>query len=393
MGTADSIAMVPLSAGDSVYTATIPALGDTGFVDYYIRGIDNAGLSATSPNNTTNGRYFYKVLNRPLTIQDVQYTPFTSGYSGYNGYTVTVRGVVTADTSDFGTLVYMQNGTGPWSGIQLFGTEALKLHKGDDVTVTALVLESHGLTRLTDIDSPSQIVVNATGADIPSPIVISTDLIDLSASGTQPAEAYESVLIQYNNVTVVDDNADGESGPDEGSGGNRNFGEMLVADTSNIATRVETQDGNHPYNNYWDASQENDPYRIKTGDHFDALVGILYYSYGNYKLDPRNINDFVGFTGVKKIKNDLPTRFMLSQNYPNPFNPTTVIRYSIPQAGNVTLKVFNVLGKEVRTLVNNFQHPGSYSVNFNAAGLASGLYFYRLSSGNFVSVKKMLLIK
>jgi hypothetical protein len=188
-----------------------------------------------------------------------------------------------------------------------------------------------------------------------------------------------------------DDNADGETGP--GVNGNRNYGEMLVADNSNIQARVELQDGNHPYNNYWDASQENDPYRIRTGDHFDALVGILYYSYGNYKLDPRNADDFIGFTGVKKIKGALPDKFELSQNYPNPFNPTTLIKYSLPKAGNVSLKVYNVLGKEVATLVNGYQTAGNYKVKFNARGLASGLYFYRLTAGDFVSVKKMMLLK
>ncbi len=392
-GTPDSVAMSPLSAGDSIYTGTIPALGDTGVVDYYVRAVDDANLTTTNPSNVENNRYFYKVLDRPLTIQDVQYTPFTSGYSGYHHFTVTVRGIVTADTSDFGTMVYIQNGTGPWSGIQIFGTEPLKLHKGDDVTVTGYVNESHGLTRIENIDDPSQVVVNATGVDLPAPTVITTDVIDGSASGTLPAESYESVLVQYSNVTVVDDNADGNSGPDEGTGGNRNFGEMLVADASNIATRVETQDGNHPYNNYWDPSQADSPYRIKTGDHFDALIGILYYSYGNYKLDPRNAGDFVGFTGVRKVSSDLPESYNLSQNYPNPFNPSTVIKYSIPKAGNVTLKVFNVLGKEVKTLVSGFQNAGTYKVDFNGEGLASGIYFYSLKAGNFVSVKKMMLIK
>jgi predicted extracellular nuclease len=391
MGTQDSIQMHPISDGDSIYSAVIPALGDTGLVDFYVRAIDNDNLTSTNPNNFANNRYFYLVLDRPLTIQDVQYSPFGSGYSGYNGYTVTVRGVVTADTSDFGTLVYIQNGTGPWSGIQLFGTEPLKLKKGDDVTVTGLVVESHGLTRLTNIDDPSLVTVNATGVALPEPTILGTDVIDLSGSGTLPAESYESVLIEYDNVTVVDDNADGETGP--GVNGNRNYGEMLVADNSNIQARVELQDGNHPYNNYWDASQENDPYRIKTGDHFDALVGILYYSYGNYKLDPRNADDFIGFTGVKKIKGALPDKFELSQNYPNPFNPTTLIKYSLPKAGNVSLKVYNVLGKEVATLVNGYQTAGNYKVEFNARGLASGLYFYRLTAGDFVSVKKMMLLK
>ena len=96
---------------------------------------------------------------------------------------------------------------------------------------------------------------------------------------------------------------------------------------------------------------------------------------------------------MKKIKGALPDKFELSQNYPNPFNPTTLIKYSLPKAGNVSLKVYNVLGKEVATLVNGYQTAGNYKVEFNARGLASGLYFYRLTAGDFVSVKKMMLLK
>lgn len=85
--------------------------------------------------------------------------------------------------------------------------------------------------------------------------------------------------------------------------------------------------------------------------------------------------------------------YVLNQNYPNPFNPTTEISYEIPKSGLVILKAYDVLGREVRTLVNEFQQEGRYSVILNAAGLSSGVYFYRLVSGNYVSTKKMLLMK
>ncbi len=98
-------------------------------------------------------------------------------------------------------------------------------------------------------------------------------------------------------------------------------------------------------------------------------------------------------TGIKQIPNSVPTKFNLSQNYPNPFNPTTVINYSIPQSGFVTLRVFNLLGQEVATLVNQEQKPGSYNVDFNAANLASGIYMYTIQSGNFTLTKKMVLLK
>jgi hypothetical protein len=88
-----------------------------------------------------------------------------------------------------------------------------------------------------------------------------------------------------------------------------------------------------------------------------------------------------------------PYKFELSQNYPNPFNPATLIQYSIPELSDVTVKVFNVLGQEVALLVNEVQSPGVYKVNFNASNLSTGVYMYRIQAGDFVAVKKMMLIK
>ena len=108
-------------------------------------------------------------------------------------------------------------------------------------------------------------------------------------------------------------------------------------------------------------------------------------------------------TGVAEIgEGTLPREFSLSQNYPNPFNPTTTIRFTIPvgtygpasPAGRHTsLRVYDVLGREVRTLVNEEMKAGSYEATFDASGLASGMYFYRLQAGEFVSTKKLLLLR
>jgi len=85
--------------------------------------------------------------------------------------------------------------------------------------------------------------------------------------------------------------------------------------------------------------------------------------------------------------------YKLQQNYPNPFNPTTTIKYQIPELSFVILKVYDVLGNEIETLVNKEKAVGNYEVNFNAASLPSGVYFYRLQAGNFVDIKKMVLLK
>jgi hypothetical protein len=100
-----------------------------------------------------------------------------------------------------------------------------------------------------------------------------------------------------------------------------------------------------------------------------------------------------GPTSVERVNDIIPAAYQLEQNYPNPFNPSTKIRYNIPEAGLVTLKVYNLLGQEVATLVNNEQVGGIYEVNFDAAALSSGIYFYTLDAKNFTSTKKMILIK
>jgi hypothetical protein len=89
----------------------------------------------------------------------------------------------------------------------------------------------------------------------------------------------------------------------------------------------------------------------------------------------------------------VPLRYELSQNYPNPFNPTTQINFSVLNKSNVTLKVFNILGQEVKTLVNEVKTPGIYNVNFDASDLTTGMYIYQIQAGSFVSSKKMMLIK
>jgi len=96
---------------------------------------------------------------------------------------------------------------------------------------------------------------------------------------------------------------------------------------------------------------------------------------------------------VREDEENQPLTFELRQNYPNPFNPTTTVVYQLPKASKVSLKVYNILGKEVAELVNAEQNPGTYKVSFNGAGLASGVYFYRIIAGDFAASRKMILLK
>ena len=93
------------------------------------------------------------------------------------------------------------------------------------------------------------------------------------------------------------------------------------------------------------------------------------------------------------VEDEIPTDFCMNQNYPNPFNPSTTIAYQIPKEGIVTLKVYDVLGREVTTLVNENKVVGKYSVEFSSNQLASGTYFYRLTSADFTEIRKMILLR
>jgi hypothetical protein len=89
----------------------------------------------------------------------------------------------------------------------------------------------------------------------------------------------------------------------------------------------------------------------------------------------------------------VPDEYRLEQNYPNPFNSATAIKYSVPQRSNIVLKVYDILGKEITTLVNEEKDQGVYTINFDANELASGLYLYRIQAGSFIDTKKMILLK
>ncbi len=98
-------------------------------------------------------------------------------------------------------------------------------------------------------------------------------------------------------------------------------------------------------------------------------------------------------TAVAEAPGQVPSRYALSQNYPNPFNPTTAITFQVPKASNVKLTVYDLLGRDVATLVNEQKSPGTYSVRFDASSLSSGMYMYRLEAGTYTATRRMTLLK
>lgn len=116
---------------------------------------------------------------------------------------------------------------------------------------------------------------------------------------------------------------------------------------------------------------------------YDKLPNLPY-------IMKRIINDEISSVQYEK---EIPSEYSLRQNYPNPFNPSTIINYSIPSESMVTIKIYNVLGQEIKTLVNKTETSGNHQITFNAGDLPSGIYLYRIQTGNFTQTKKMILLK
>jgi hypothetical protein len=150
----------------------------------------------------------------------------------------------------------------------------------------------------------------------------------------------------------------------------------------------------------------------------DPLTGVCPPIYGSYSegpggdhpsnaavavIDPLFVKEtfdaalayekVAGVSGVSPAHGEIPLRPGLDQNYPNPFNPSTVIGYRVSTASHVSIRVFDSLGREVGTLVDEDRQPGNYSVIYNAGRLASGVYVYRISAGSFADTKRMLVVK
>jgi len=395
------VTMSAVNSADTSFTATIPPQADGAFVTYFYKAwqhdsLGNA-LESMTPD-TSKAPLFYFVRQNGYTIKDIQFTPFKDGNSPAMDLPVTVTGRIQADTSDYPAeldqrsqtaktpYVYIQDAAAPWSGVVLYDTTADKLYRGDDATVSGIVSEYNGMTEIS-VDSFK--VVNTPEQQTYPAVKIKTGDIAQRYNGDSLAERWEGVLVEYDSVHITNNDPDGPTYSITGPSGS--FREYCVNDGSGD-TRVD-DDGSNTFS--------VDPHDTAFGFHImpqgafiKSLTGIIKYVNSEYKLEPRTNADFVGeIDAVKLVDSPVPSSFALLQNYPNPFNPTTTITYSIPQSSTVSLKIYNILGQEVATIVNQHQAAGNYTATFDASRFASGVYFYRLNTGSFSAVKKMLLLK
>jgi len=393
------VTMPAPGATDSVATVAIPAQPVGSLVKYFIKVTDTGNNETILSNSATlvqydssKGFFAYKVIDRAaqpvLSIQDVQTTPFVNGRSLYIGAVDSVAGIVTADTASLlkvalssgGTNVYyIQSTSAPWSGLWVTGPDSIlqAIANGDSVVVTGTVGEFNEITRLQNV---TKVRVVSKAKPLPAPLVFKTERFGAgAANGNANAEPYEGMLVRFDSVTVTSIEPV--------------YQDFYQFEVSNSAQGIiVARDGKNSYTS--DTASATPGIKLKVGTKIKSLTGILYFGGNRYKVVPRTNADYGTVTGVKVMQTEIvPVQYSLEQNYPNPFNPSTTIQYGLPVSGLVTLKVYNVIGQEVATLVNQQQGAGIYTVSFDASKFASGMYLYRISSGNFVQIKKMMLVK
>jgi len=384
-------------AADTTYAASIPMQSANSVVRYFMTAMDsllhtvvlaNSSLGGAA-TDTSLGFFFYTVLNRPITIRDVQYTPYVVGRTPYLGAVISLSGIVTADTahialspknSGWTSAWYMQSSNQPWSGIWLTTSDSATqaqmaaVRNGDSITVTGTVQEQFEVTRLGNLTA---VVKHSSGNPEPAPVVLPTGNFNVG-NGIPSAEAYEGMLVRFNNVAVTDTNP--------------TYSDQTEYSVSDGSSAVVVQQGGR--NDFSNMRTDTGKTILKLGDKISSLTGIVYYSFNQYKFVPRTNADFGVVTDVPGTGSATkPTVYALEQNYPNPFNPTTAIQYAIPAANHVTLRVYNLLGQEIGSLVDQVQESGRYTVQFDASSLSTGIYFYRIQAGQFTQVKKMMFVK
>ncbi len=283
LGNKSFFALPMNNLGGNKYSVKIPPAADGEYVNFYIRAIDDSSLVAYFPDSLATGS-MYRVIDKGITeISDIQETPFTSGNSLWDGDTlsgISLKAVVTGTLSQLG-YVSIQNGTDPYSGIfikAIAGDGLSTLKIGDSIEIkSAIVSEIYGVTYLENAGNNNFELLSINNA-IPEPVKnIPPD--SLNAQIPEYAEAYEAMLLQFDDIYVVNNNPDAPN----------NYGEWAIGYDTSKSNGYRVDD----YSNFIVGGFNVDS--LSEDMKLDFIRGIATYSFGNCKLLPRDLNDISGF--------------------------------------------------------------------------------------------------
>ena len=284
------------------------------------------------------------------------------------GDTVTVQGAIyTPNFAPGNNHYYIDDGT---AGIHVFmpGPKEFNWELGDQTQITGEVYHFYGATEIVTFDSLSWFLLSSGN---PTPDPVSFTIGEYLAD----PESYEGSLVELVAVTMVSGNW-----PNPGQNALIQISDGL--DTLDVLINRHTNISYNPAptwpSNVWGVGCQN-----TTSNPPDD----------GYQLLPRFYSDFLSTSDIDETYSETLTNLSIRQNYPNPFNPSTNIKYSIQQSSLVVIKIFDILGNEIETLVKEEKPAGTYEITWYANNLPSGVYFYQLKSGSYVETKKMVLMK
>jgi hypothetical protein len=363
----DFAASATLTAPDQVLlTVSTPFLtGNPVPEELQVSAVENQAGTPMGTESTT----FIAGVN---TISFVQTIGSGLDSSQVAGEMVTVTGIVTGDnTYDYlppdGSRYYIEEpGGGQWSGIFVFDRQHA-VERGQEILIAGRCLEYFFFTEL---DTPPYVEVLSTGNPVPAPEVLPTSTLSSAAL----AEPWEGVLVRVENVFVNQDTSFG-------------FGEWTVVDTPGDADTVVVGDEGLYF------------YDPQFGDALGYVQGPMAYTFGDVKIEPRRWDDIDSPNGVGVEPESapvLPTE--LGESYPNPFNPSTAIRFSLREAGDVSIRIFDESGRLVRVLTDEAFDTGLHEVAWDGRddagqGVSSGVYFYRFEADGVSETRKLTLMK
>ena len=340
----------------------IPKVNRTSNFIFQLKVIDNDGETSTDHVKIT------VEIKGGYTPYDIQFTKeigvgedcYPSEFEGQN---VEVTGVVTAvrPDQDYPNFFFQDPNKKEWAGMFIYIDKGYSAPSvGDLVILKGDIAEYYGMTEMKNISSTT---ILSSGNEI-EPVKLNAALI--SGSCSEWAEKYEGMLVRLVDV-LVSQTADEN-------------GHWIVSDiTGSVIIDSYLYVGDFP--------------KPELRTHYTSITGIVHYTYGEYKLMPRNSNDFnAPFAAVKEI----PENFEMMINYPNPFNPTTIIEFSIKESNFVQLDVIDIHGRNVATLISGI--PLSKKLIWNGKNdlgqmVPAGIYFARLKTGSTVMTQKMILLK
>lgn len=391
--------VVPMTVTGTRYSAAIEPQPSGSLVRYYIRARDNLNNTTNQPNVPAPAQatpLFYTVNSNGCTIRDIQFTPFTTGRSGYVGDSVTVQGVVTASaaSNNLGYVYIQEPGQSLWAGIWINGGSLINgFNVGDRVSVSGVVEESFGLTRITNVYGA---VLLSTGQAVPAPTVINP--ANFSTYDFVKCEPYEGMLVRLENpiagqgLFVVDTNADASQNRNNGEyriGGDvldPNTGIRVLAgrQTTTAFSSLNVSYVNSPLWATVDGTMNVPPIVVLPGSPVTLMQGILTFSFGNMKVLPRDNSDAaITVSAADRLSKGL-VRIM-----PNP--ASAYIRIQLPD--DVSSAAYTLINAQGRTLASGtFTASGD---RMSVEGLPAGVYSLRLtgSRGEALATRTLSVVR